>query len=594
MLQRARLLTFLVFVVILTLYGILEVRLFCIQIAGGEEHLLRAQKLQIKKEKLEAPRGRILDRSDRVLAASIPCLDVYADCDQLENPHTRYRQEKEETLELLSPLLEMDPELLRDRVERNPDAYVALARRITDRNMVGRLLHYKEQKFLRGIHLEKSYSRDYPHGDLMGHTIGFVDCEGVGVFGVEGFADSFLRGMDGYRQFRKDGIQNEIFSPLSATHKCRTGGDLQLTLDATLQLFVEMELEKTQKKFEANWSAAVVLEPRTGRILAAASFPRLDPENPASGEPGHWTNSVFKAEYNPGSSFKPIMMTLCMDSGVVDPSDRIECESGRWRIGRRVVTDVHGGYALLSPAEILVHSSNIGIAKLALQLVPEDTPRGGRAFAPILNHLRLLGLGQRTGVLRNAEESTGKLTSLDAWTRVYTLVSVSFGYEMTVTPIQMAAAFMTLANGGVYVHPRMIESYQDADGNVIEAPRAPSCRVFSTEMSRSVTRMLQRVVEEGSGKAARISGCPVAGKTSTARKDGDWTKHTSSFVAFAPADDPALLVLVVVDEPKGAIYGSQVAAPAVGAILRKALAHMGVRSQELVHADGGGGGDAVH
>jgi len=346
-----------------------------------------------------------------------------------------------------------------------------------------------------------------------------------------------------------------------------------------------------EKKYDPNWAAAVVLEIGSGRILASASVPAIDPGERSVGKPNRWTNNAFKEEYNPGSSFKPLMMALAMDAGVVDVGEQIDCENGRWRIGRRTVTDDHS-YGLLSTSDVIAKSSNIGMSKIALRMVPDDAGRGNESFAPILNHFKLMGLGRRTGVMRSVEESPGIVTPLDKWSRVYTLVSVSFGYEVAVTPIQLAAAFSTLANKGVYIPPRLIDSYTDPDGNVIAAPRAPSCRVISEKTALAVTRMLERVVDEGTGKKAQIANCRVAGKTGTAQKDCDRSKHTASFVAFAPADRPAIVALVVVDEPKGSIYGGTVSAPAVGAILEKGLAHFGIRSDELVIADRRRGGDA--
>jgi len=585
-------LAFVILIAILTAFTILEVRLFFIQVINGDLHSEEARDFQIKKEDLVAPRGMILDCRDKVLSASIPCLDVYVATNELENPHTKIRSEKNETIEILSLLLDLDRERLRARIDRSPGAYLCIRRKIVDRATIERFHQYKDsRKFLRGVHLEESYTRTYPQGRLLGHTVGWVDFDGHGEYGMEAAADSFLRGEEGSRLFRRDGIQQEIFSEISRTSRCRPGGDLKLTVDSTFQLFVEMELEKVEKKYDPNWAAAVVLEIGSGRILASASVPAIDPGERSVGKPNRWTNNAFKEEYNPGSSFKPLMMALAMDAGVVDVGEQIDCENGRWRIGRRTVTDDHS-YGLLSTSDVIAKSSNIGMSKIALRMVPDDAGRGNESFAPILNHFKLMGLGRRTGVMRSVEESPGIVTPLDKWSRVYTLVSVSFGYEVAVTPIQLAAAFSTLANKGVYIPPRLIDSYTDPDGNVIAAPRAPSCRVISEKTALAVTRMLERVVDEGTGKKAQIANCRVAGKTGTAQKDCDRSKHTASFVAFAPADRPAIVALVVVDEPKGSIYGGTVSAPAVGAILEKGLAHFGIRSDELVIADRRRGGDA--
>jgi len=475
------------------------------------------------------------------------------------------------------------------KIDRDRGAYLRIAGGRTDRNLIWEIHHLKEKRFLRGIHLEKTFRRSYPHGDLLGHVLGFVNHKGRGVSGIEAFADSFLRGVDGSRVFRKDGIQNEIYSSLAATTDGYPGGCISLTLDGTIQFFAESELREMERRYSPKWAAAVVLDPRTGHILAAASVPSLDPADPATGRNGHWINNVFQTEYLPGSSFKPLFMALALDNGTVDLDRALDCQNGKWKVGGRIITDVHGGFGLLTPAEILVKSSNIGMARIALGMVPEETPRGGQAFRPVYNHLRLMGLGRKPGVLLESEESPGRLSPLERWSRIYTLVSVSFGYEMTVTPIQMAAAFMTIANSGLYLPPRLIESYSSGCGKVVRAPRAPACRVFSRESSIEIAHMLVRSVEEGTGRPARIPGCAVAGKTGTAMKDQNRDETTASFVAFAPADDPALLVLVVVDEPHApSVFGSRVAAPHVRNILEKGLAHLGTGvAAKLVCAEKG-------
>lgn len=578
--------------VIISGFLILEARLLCVQIIQGSKFSARAERLYTSGEPLPLPRGKIVDSRNTVLAASVPSLDIYADCDQLENPHTSKRCEKEETIALLAPFLGLKESILRSRVERNPNAYLRVAAGITDQTLIRELHLLKEKRLLRGIHFEKTFERRYSHHDLMGHTIGFVNSENRGVCGVEALADGFLGGIDGHRRYTRDGIRNEVSIGDSEIEWGRPGGTVQLTLDASIQLFAEIELAEVERLHDPKWAAAVVLEPGTGRILAAASIPSIDPSNPAEGREGHWTNHVFNASYQPGSSFKPLFMGILLDSGRVDLSETIDCGHGSRRFGARRVTDSHG-YGVLTPKGIIVKSSNIGMSQIALRMVPDGCEKGDPSFEPVLSRLERLGLGRKPGVLGRNEEMAGQITPLENWTRIYTLISVSYGYEMAVTPIQMASAFLTLANDGLYLPPRLIESYRPPDGERIEMARAPSCRVYSRETCAVMTDMLEEVVKEGTGTEARIPGCRVAGKTGTARKAQDRTRHTASFVAFAPADDPALLVLVVVDEPKGAIYGGRVAAPRVKNILQKGLAHLGVRSRSLVMAEDGRAGDDV-
>ena len=581
-----------ILVVIIAGFLILEARLLCIQIIQGNMFSERAERLYCTGETLPMPRGRIVDCRNTVLAASIPSIDVYADCDQLENPHTEKCSEKDLTIGLLAPFFGMKESDLRVKVDRNPDAYVRVAAGITDQTLIRELNLLKEKRLLRGIHFEKQFKRRYSHHDLMGHTIGFVNSEAKGVCGVEALADGFLKGVDGYRRYTRDGIRNEVSIDDTPVEWGMPGGTVQLTLDAAIQLFAEIELAEIERLHDPKWAAAVVLEPGTGRILAAASIPSIDPSNPAEGREGHWTNHVFNATYQPGSSFKPLFMALALDSGRVGLSEQFDCGHGSRRFGSRRVTDSHG-YGMLTTSGIIVKSSNIGMAQIALRMIPESCRKGDPAFAPLRSRLERLGLGRKPGVLRPSEEMAGLITPLENWSRIYTTISVSYGYEMAVTPIQMASAFMTIANKGIYIPPRLIESYCPPDGQRVEMAGAPSCPVYSRETSESVTRMLVKVVEEGTGTKAQIPGCPVAGKTGTARKAQDRTRHTASFIAFAPADNPTLLALVVVDEPKGAIYGGSVAAPRVKKILQKGLAPLGVQSKSLVMAEDRRAGDDI-
>jgi cell division protein FtsI (penicillin-binding protein 3) len=443
------------------------------------------------------------------------------------------------------------------------------------------LYRLKEKRYLRGVDLSKRFCRRYPHGTLLGHVLGFVDFEGKGLSGLEKLHDDFLKGRPGSRRFRKDGVQNEIFSGGKLVEQGIPGGNLHLTIDAAIQFFAEMELAKIERLYRPRWAAAVAMEPATGRILAAACIPALDPANPAAGVEDHWINRPLASEYVPGSTFKPLMMAICLDRGVVDLDESIDCEGGFWRIPGRVITDVHVNYRMLNPAGILRKSSNIGISKLAIRLVPDGTPKGSPAFKPIRDTYSLLGFGKRPGLLSENQELKGKLRALSEWTWNYTLVSLAFGNEITVTPVQMAAAMSALANGGTYIPPTLVSRLVNDRGLEIIPPQAPACRVFSEETSRTVRDMMVRVVEEGSGKQARIPGVQVGGKTGTSEKLPARQEVTSSFVAFAPAASPSLLVLVVVDEPQGAHYASKVAAPHVKAILERGLSHLGVlcRSQ---------------
>lgn len=592
MLQRSRFLAVVALSTVMFLLVCLGICLFCIQFLHRPDYIKRASPYLSKSVDVQVPRGTIYDARGEVLAADVPCIDIYANTRYIDKPWTKDKNEKYESASLLAPLLDMEDAEILERFARG--GYRVIKKKITDPDVMLALYDLKQEGYLRGIEIHKGYKRYYPHGEFLGHTVGFVNHEGRGAFGVEKLYDAMLQGRAGSRVFQKDGVQNELFTPNEKMDRGIPGGDLHLTIDGAIQFFAELELTKIQHTYSPKWAAAVVLEPATGRILAAASVPALDPVNPAKppqeGCVSHWMNRVFAAEYTPGSTFKPLIMAMAVDQGLVDLNKTIDCEAGKWRYRRRTIRDSHEGrYNELLPTDILVQSSNVGMSKIILRMVPEGTPKGSEAFHPIREKLDLLGFGKRPGIFQKAFEGDGLVHDISLWTTTYSLVSLSFGREIAATPIQMASAFAVLANEGVYVPPKLIDAVYTADGNKVVPPDAPSYRVYDAEASRNVRDMLVQVVERGSGKKARIPGIKVAGKTGTAEKLPARKEVTSSFIAFAPADAPALLALVVVDEPQGAHYASTVAAPHVKAILDRGLSHLNIRNDDQACAETVGG-----
>ncbi len=574
MLQRSRVLAVATLGAVFVLFIALEARLFIVQIVNKPDRVEKVRNYQYKRMEVPVPRGRILDRKGELLAGSIPALEVWALTRDVDKPWTEEKDEREATAVLLARVCGLDPgDTYRALCE---PGYRPIHRSITDPDVMLDLYRHKRKGDLRGIDLCKKHSRRYPNGELLGHVIGFVNHDMHGVSGVESLMNAFLEGRGGSRTVCRDGVQNVIYTPDEKQDPGMPGGTVCLTIDTAIQFFAEMELAKVETTFNPKWAAAVVIEPSTGKILAAAGTPSLDPSHPGRGTQDHWINRVFSAQYTPGSSFKPLIMAMALEQGKVRLDESIDCEGGQWVVRGRRVTDVHVNYRMLDPEGILIKSSNIGMSKIALRLVPEATPKGGRAFKPILDILHLLGFGKRPGILSPAQEAPGQVTRLKDWTRIYTLISISFGNEIAVTPIQMASAFAAMVNGGMYVPPALIERMITPDGREIEPPSALPHRIFSESTCNTVKKMLVQVVEKGSGKKARIPCFAVGGKTGTAEKLPARTEVTSSFVAFAPADNPALLVLVVVDEPHGMHYASQVAAPHAGAILERSLLHLRV------------------
>jgi cell division protein FtsI (penicillin-binding protein 3) len=345
---------------------------------------------------------------------------------------------------------------------------------------------------------------------------------------------------------------------------------VELTIDASLQEVAEAELERVVDEFDADAGTAVVLSPKTGEVLAMATAPTFDPGNFRGAAAGQWRNRAITDVYEPGSTFKAILAAAALEAGVVTPERILDCERGAYRIGKRVIHD-HDPYGALTFSDVIAKSSNIGSAKVAGLL-------GAERFAAAI---RDFGFGQTTGIDLPAE-TAGLVLPARRWRPIH-LATNAFGQGIAVTPLQLARAFAALANGGFLMRPYVVRRVVEESGRVRHVGRPHiERRVVSTETAGQVTEMLRRVVEAGTGKAARIDGVAVAGKTGTAQKieAGSGRYHPrdrmASFVGYLPADDPEVVILVVVDSPKKAKYGGIVAAPAFRRIAEYALTRRGV------------------
>ena len=343
-----------------------------------------------------------------------------------------------------------------------------------------------------------------------------------------------------------------------------------LTVDARIQRVAEAALAKIVEKHWPESAVAVVMDPSTGEILALAGMPGYDPNLPASAKPEARRCRAATDFWEPGSTYKGVVMAGLLEKGLVKPAEMIDCSGGSWSYRGRAITDVHG-YGALSVEDVLVKSSNIGMAKMVVRMGPRALEAWIRGFG--------FGLSTGSGI---PGESPGTMPREKPWAP-QTVVSVSFGYAVGATPLQLAAAYCAIANGGTLVKPHLVRAALKADGSEAAAfSLSGGKRMLSAKTSRDLVTMMIQVVERGTGKTAKLDGWLVAGKTGTTKllgADGKYAtgKYASSFVGFAPAGNPRLLVLVLVKEPQGAYYGGTVAAPAVGEILKEGLALLEVK-----------------
>lgn len=535
--KRARLVSGALLALLMALAG----RLVDLQVLQREQLSRRAESQYYRRVSVPAPRGRILDRLGRALALSERGYDLCFYPNQGEDPR-RVAVDVSRALGL--PLSEIEERFLPLSGHPYHKRYIARSLSAEEAAAVNRLGH----EWLR---LEPRLLRVYPFGAAAGEVVGFVGMDGRGLAGAELAFDEELAGREGSYVAVKDGRGREVALAGTAAEPM-PGRDVRLTIDLAVQRILEKELAEACERWCAAGGAAVALEPWTGEVLGLASWPEFDPNHPTA-SPSAARNRAVGFVYEPGSTFKVVPAAAVLEEGIYRLSDVIDCGWGRFTYLSHTITDVHG-YDALSVEDAIVHSSNVAAAKMGLALGPERLYRYARAF----------GFGARTECGLPSEES-GILRPPGMWSKLSPAV-VPYGYEVAVTPIQMARAVCAVATGGLL--PEL----------TIRAGEPPSARrVISPETAALLAGALRGVVERGTGRAAAVPRYCTAGKTGTARKagPGGYTDtYVSSFVGFAPADDPRVVVAVVIDEPKGSYYGGTVAAPVFSRIVAQLMAYM--------------------
>jgi cell division protein FtsI (penicillin-binding protein 3) len=407
---------------------------------------------------------------------------------------------------------------------------------------------------LTGVHLQRRLERFYPRPELAPRLVGRVDVRLRGATGLERALDTLLAGRAGMAVRLRD--PRGTLYPTSSLPSADPvdGADVTLTLDAELQEIAERALAAAVREAGATGGDVVILQPATGEVLAAASVRRA----------GGAAVGAISDTYEPGSTAKIFTAAALLRSGRATPHDTVFTEHGTWRANGRTITDTHKA-GLLSLTEVIRLSSNIGIAKLGARLTPEEQ----------YETLRDFGFGTPTGI-ELAGEAAGRLRPPRAWTDA-SAASLAMGYEFSVTPVQLAAAYATFANGGVLVEPALVREVRGPDGAVRwrHAPR-PVRRVLSQNVAAQLMHVLREVVEEGTGRRAALGSFTMAGKTGTARRNigGRYVegRYTASFVGLFPAVDPQLVLVVKIDDPAGDYFGGETAAPLTRTILEAALA----------------------
>ncbi len=545
-------------------------RAYVLQIERAPVLREMAEEQYLRQVRLAPKRGTIYDRHGAELAVSVDVDSVWA------NP----RRMKEEGVDpaaaamQLSALLGVDRERIQRRLESDR-LFVWIKRRLTPR-MAERV----RALGIEGVHLDRESRRYYPNRRLASHLLGFANIDGQGIEGLELAFEETLRGSSRAVPAIRDRRGRVVFSEQLLDDRAAQGDDLVLTIDKTLQHIAERELELAIRTYEAQAGSVVMMDPRTGELLAVANYPSFDSNDPGDSPASHRRNRAFTDRFEPGSTVKPFTVASALAQGTVGSQQLIDCEDGAMEVAEYTIHDTTP-YDELTPAQILAFSSNIGTAKIGGTLGRRGLYRAFRRF----------GFGEVTGI-PSPGEAAGSLRHHSRWYEM-DAATISFGQGMSTTALQLATAMGALANGGRLMHPRLVRRVQTHDGEVVEEYLPEARRqVVPPRVARLVADMLTAVTGPGgTGQPAAIDGFLVAGKTGTAQK-ADYVaggyaedRWLASFVGFVPAQSPRIVMAVVVDEPVVAHYGGTVAGPVFRRVGEAALRHLGVPAQ--------GGGEAL-
>ena len=531
-------------------------RLTYLQTAGHEWLARRARAQQTGAAELQPVRGLILDRRGRELARSVGVDSFFAVPAEVEDVDAAAAR--------LAPALRLDAAEIAGRIRQAKEArrsFVWLARKVSEEQA-----RAVAALGLKGVHSRQERQRRYPNGALAAHALGFVGLDEKGLAGVEQVYDAALSGEAGRLTVERD-ARRVAFE--SGREEAEDGRTVVLTIDQTVQHMTETALNAAMERSRAKSGAAIVLDPRTGEILALANAPAFDPNAANGASDDLRRNDALQNIYEPGSTFKVVAFSGALEEGLTTPDERIDCLGGGINVAGRFIRD-HTPYGTLTATEALAKSSNVAAIKLGMRLGNQG----------LYDYMRRFGFGARTGV-ELPGETKGILRPVSGW-HGSSIGSLSIGQEIGVTPVQVAAAFAAIANDGVRVAPHLVREIQDAEGRVVERAAPESHRVVSAETARAVRGMLEAVTVKGTAKRARPDGYTAAGKTGTAQKIDpktraySKTKHVASFVGFAPVENPSVVIIVVIDEPVGTYHGGDTAAPVFREIADQVLPYLDV------------------
>jgi cell division protein FtsI (penicillin-binding protein 3) len=534
----------------------IEARLVYLQVVDHGELMLRADRQQTRTLNPPAKRGEIFDRKGRVLAYSVDADTIAAVPTEIDDPDAVAAR-------VCGALDDCDrdrqAQIARNLSQKKNFAYVARqvspdeARRIKALGLPG-LTMFKESR------------RYYPNSELAAHVIGYVGLDNVGLGGIESAYDAQIRGNNGKILIQTDNKRRALYSRVE--RPATAGAGIELTIDEYLQHVAERELRAGVEQNHAQGGTAIVMDPHSGEILALANWPTFNPNTFSRAGDDDKRNRAIQTLYEPGSTFKIVTASAALENHVITPDTMIDTNPGSITFpGRKPIFDTHK-YGVISFTDVIVKSSNVGAIKVGLRVGPQT----------LTQYVSRFGFGQTIGPDFKGE-TAGIVWSADRLDQS-ALASVSMGYQVGVTPLQMVTAVSSIANGGHLIQPRVVRAFIK-DGRRLEVAHREMRRTIEPETAATLTTIMEQVVERGTARAAQIDGYTIAGKTGTAAKlvNGHYQKsdYNASFVGFIPSRNPALTILVVIDSPHGNGYtGGAVSAPVFKRIAEAAVTYLGV------------------
>jgi len=545
-------------------------RAYTLQVRDADRLRGMAEEQYLREIELPPRRGRILDRNGAELASTADVDSIYCNPRQLPDVRDAARR--------LARALGLDRADLEKKLgQRRYFAWVK--RKVTPDEVTA-----VKTLGLPGIAFTREPRRFYPNRTLAATIMGHAGSEGNGLEGIELSLDRQLRGTSTSVQGMRDALGRDIALDVSTDGSAdgpptTAGSDVVLTIDRYLTFITERALAAGAAEHRAKAAIAIVMDPRTGELLAMASVPSYNPNDPQSAADAGARNRAITDAFEPGSTMKTFTITAALDAGVVKADDRFDCLMGRMMVGKYSIHDTHP-HGVLTVAEVFKFSSNIGATKIARKLGRDE----------LAEALARFGFGKQTGVGLPGERA-GVVRPVAKWGDIG-FANVSFGQGLTVTPLQMVAGVSAIAGGGIYRQPRIVARIVQADGTIETLPAAPERRVMAPATARTMLTIMRGVTEQGgTAKQAAIEGYTVGGKTGTAQKVAnghyDASKWVSSFVGVVPAEDPRLAIMVIMDEPQGGHLGGAVAAPIFKEIAEQSLRYLHVPPTAPIAAKGG-------